>query len=232
MINFVNPKNEHDMLVQIFNQQRSHMEVYAGIEDENGLLQTPDIPVDIQSRFGQARLKDFAWRITEELGEVLESIEENSHQPVFYETEIADVLHFLTEFTILAGMGPKDLIKDLIPKGANLDSNDYLIILYDLIKNNIPSFEAFTKPDSKLFLAVFTTGIITQRLAMACNLLKNKPWKRSERETDYEELKKRIRDVWTAYLTLCGVLDIGPEKLHALYFKQSDVTKIRQETGY
>ena len=228
MINFVNSKNEHDMLVQIFNQQRSHMEVYAEIEDENGLLQTPDIPVDIQSRFGQARLKDFAWRITEELGEVLESIEENSHQPVFYETEIADVLHFLTEFTILAGMGPKDLIS----KDANLDSNDYLIILYDLIKDNIPSLKFFTKPDSKLTLAIFTTGIIIQRLAMTCNLLKNKPWKRSVKETDYEELKERIRGVWAAYLTLCGALDIGPEKLHALYFKKSDVNKIRQETGY
>ena len=51
------------------------MAKYEHIEEANGMLETKDVPVDIDSRKGQARLKNFAWRFTEELAEALEPTE-------------------------------------------------------------------------------------------------------------------------------------------------------------
>lgn len=226
---FTNPNNKHDMLVQIFNQQRSHMEKYAEIEDSNGLLQTPDIPVNLQDRFGQARLKDFAWRITEEMGEALEEVYNGGTLEAYHE-EMSDVLHFLTEFTILAGLEPKDLITlDAIDDYLFLFIYDYLFLLYAQAEQNIPESRGREFNYSDI---TFLTGLFVQKLAMTSNLLKNKPWKQSERPTDPETFKERLIGVWETFISICMVINVGPEKLHQLYFRKSDINKKRQETGY
>lgn len=91
----------------IFDRQRELMEKYHGIESANGLLQTKDIPVDINCRFGQARLKDFAWRITEELAESWEA--ECNGDRHHAREECADALHFMVELCILSGLDPEVL---------------------------------------------------------------------------------------------------------------------------
>lgn len=219
---FNNSRNEHDMLVQIFKQQRSHMEVYAEIEDSNGLLQTPDIPVDLQSRFGQARLKDFAWRITEEMGEALDEVEKGGTLDAYHE-EMSDVLHFLTEYTILAGYQPKDLITI-----TSEEINDYLITLYVQAENNIPYIEISSEYNN----LAYYTGVFVQKLAMANNLLKNKPWKQTIRGTNPVTFQLKLIEVWETFITICRAIGVGPEKLHSLYFRKSDINKKRQETGY
>mgnify|MGYP001168682133 FL=1 len=210
----------NDKLEQIFNEQRSHMEKYAEIERNNGLLQTPDIPVDLQDRFGQARLKDFAWRISEEMGEALDEIENDGPLEDYHE-EMSDVLHFLAEFTILAGLEPKDLI--------TIESSEgYLEALYAQSEQNIHLLGG--RPGYSQI--AYQTGVFLQKLAMACNLLKNKPWKQSVRETDPEQFRLRLITVWEAYIAVCRVINVGPDKLHQLYFRKSEINKIRQQTGY
>lgn len=90
------PKN---LLLGIFDHQRELMKKYHGIEHGNGLLQTQDVPVDIDCRFGQARLKDFAWRVTEELAEATGTSQIGDPH---YKEELIDALHFLVELCILA----------------------------------------------------------------------------------------------------------------------------------
>ena len=72
MTDFNNKEHSLNVTKSIFNRQKELMAKYEGIEAKNGLLETPDVPVDIDSYKGQARLKNFAWRVTEELTEALE----------------------------------------------------------------------------------------------------------------------------------------------------------------
>lgn len=105
-----------DMLVQIFYRQQELMDKYHPIEAKNGLLQTHDVPVDLHSAAGQARLKDFAWRVTEEIGEAMNCLKNKPWKQtqmltdeVHYKEELIDALHFFVELFLLSGMGPQDV---------------------------------------------------------------------------------------------------------------------------
>lgn len=105
-----------DKLEAIFIRQRELMEKYHPIEEQQGLLLTPDIPVNLHDPKGQARLKDFAWRVTEELGEAMNCLKNKPWKQTFMETdeahykeEIVDALHFFVELCILSGFDAESL---------------------------------------------------------------------------------------------------------------------------
>jgi len=74
---------------------------YDEIESKIGLKQTEDVPVNIESKEGQARLKDFCWRTTEELMEAKESYDRGDDMEHTLE-EVVDALHFFVELCILS----------------------------------------------------------------------------------------------------------------------------------
>lgn len=103
-------KVDGDLLRAIFDRQKSLMEKYHVIEKGNGLLQTEDCPVNLNDAKGQARLKDFAWRITEEIGEAMNCLKNKPWKQTQIETDVAhyqeeliDGLHFYVELLILSG---------------------------------------------------------------------------------------------------------------------------------
>lgn len=105
-----------DMLDLIFQRQRELMQKYESIEEKNFPHMYKDIPVDINSREGQARLKDFAWRITEELGEAMNTLKNKPWKQTHvitnekhYLEEIGDAFHFFIELCILSGLDAKGL---------------------------------------------------------------------------------------------------------------------------
>jgi len=105
-----------DKLDAIFARQKELMEKYHEIEKASGLLQTEEIPVDMDSPAGQARLKDFAWRVTEELGEAMNCLKQKPWKQTHMETdtihymeEIVDAFHFFIELCILSGLNADDL---------------------------------------------------------------------------------------------------------------------------
>ena len=109
-------RGDEDKLHLIFRRQLELMDKYHVIEQLNGCLQTQDVPVDIQSHCGQQRLKDFAWRITEEIGEAMSCLKNKPWKSTpmqtdvtHYKEEIADAFHFFIELCILSGIGPHDL---------------------------------------------------------------------------------------------------------------------------
>ncbi len=112
-----------DMLMAIFNRQTDLMIKYHNIERNNGLLQTDDVPVDLNCKMGQARLKDFAWRITEEIGEAMNCLKNKPWKQTHMETdvihyyeEIADAFHFFIELCILSGLDSYKLFKMYMDK--------------------------------------------------------------------------------------------------------------------
>ena len=103
-------------LQDVFNRQKELMEKYHDIEKKNGLLQTDKVPVDINSHMGQQRLKDFAWRVTEELGEAMNCLKNKSWKQTHFQTdvdhyyeELSDAFHFFIELCILSGLDAEDL---------------------------------------------------------------------------------------------------------------------------
>ncbi len=105
-----------DMLKAIFEHQHKLAVKFNEIEDRNGLLICKDIPVNLHDRFGQDRLKSFAWRVTEELAEAMGCLKNRAWKLTHYQTdedhyyeEIIDALHFFVELMILSGFTPESV---------------------------------------------------------------------------------------------------------------------------
>lgn len=211
----VEEKIEGDLLKAIFDRQKSLMGKYHDIELKSGLLQTEDCPVNLDDKRGQARIKDFSWRVTEELGEALDAKANKDH----YQEELIDGLHFLTELTILAG---KDY-NTILPINPVYDEDH----LRDLVENakEVISRKANGHLD-------FWVSRFIEQLAMMCNCLKNKPWKQSMMKTDREAFYNRLAEAWVCYITILVVSGMGAEDIANVYLKKSQVNKFRIRSAY
>jgi len=207
-----------DKLNQIFHRQLELMKTYHTIEKDNGLMATEDVPVSLHDAKGQYRLKDFAWRITEELGEALEARREHADLRDHYDEEIADALHFLVEFTILSGMSPIDILGFYNP--PQKDGLDILFERCPLSRNR--NFPVLCR----------VVGETVLELATACNCLKNKPWKMTRMVTDEAYFRSKVRSTWRSFIDLCVVSGIDQVQLFNLYFQKSEVNKFRQRSNY
>lgn len=205
-----------DKLQAIFTRQKSLMDKYHDIELKSGLLQTEDCPVNLDDKRGQARIKDFSWRVTEELGEALDAKATKDH----YQEELIDGLHFLTELTILAG---KDY-DTILPKGVAPYREDHL---EDLVENALEVIDRYGQNSLELYVAKFI-----ENLGMMCNCLKNKPWKQSMMKTDREAFYSRLSEVWVIYITILVVSGMNAQDIADIYLKKSQVNKFRIRSAY
>lgn len=197
-----------ESLRAIFDRQKELMEKYHDIEFKSGLMQTEDCPVNLDDKRGQARIKDFSWRITEEVGEALDAIENESGESALlhFHEELVDGLHFLTEMTILTGYDLPEYttLKDLIEEGSYRDC----YTLNDLVSDHV------------------------MYLGMMCNCLKNKPWKQSMMKTNKENFYKHLKLVWSNYLAILTSQDLTEEEITDLYLRKSQVNQFRQRSNY
>lgn len=225
-----NPSNYDtlDRLEIIFNLQYDLMGKYEKIEERNGLLQTDLFPVNLHDKRGQARLKDFAWRVSEELGEALEAFVLHPDIPEHYNEEVADALHFLTEFTLLSGLSStnlRQLIDPLLPKEYQIPIDDKLSLLYFFTGMEYKPFRDYNE-------LTWATGRVVEKLALACNCLKNKPWKQSQMKTDVGKFQLKVLDIWVAFIGLCITADIPEEELFNLYLGKHSVNNFRIRSNY
>lgn len=216
MTDFNNKVHSDNVTKSIFDRQRELMSKYEAIEEANGLLETHDVPVDIDSYKGQARLKNFAWRVTEELTEALEPIYvcpevlKGSEEYVHMIEEYIDAVHFLAELAILSGIDPVE---------------DRIFNYGGIIHESIPNFE----PSH----IVRNTMAVIENLGLAMNCLKNKPWKQTHVTTDEKRYKTYIALAGRS-LTLMLYVQFGlqGDDLLNCYLNKADVNKFRQESGY
>lgn len=201
-------KTNKESLRAIFDRQKELMEKYHDIEFKSGLMQTEDCPVNLDDKRGQARIKDFSWRITEEIGEALDAIENESGESALlhFHEELVDGLHFLTEMTILTGYDLPEYttLKDLIEEGSYRDC----YTLNDLVSDHV------------------------MYLGMMCNCLKNKPWKQSMMRTNKENFYKHLKLVWSNYVAILTSQDLTEEEITDLYLRKSQVNQFRQRSNY
>ena len=201
-------KTNKESLRAIFDRQKELMEKYHDIEFKSGLMQTEDCPVNLDDKRGQARIKDFAWRITEEIGEALDAIENESGESALlhFHEELIDGLHFLTEMTILTGYDLPEYttLKDLIEEGSYRDC----YTLNDLVSDHVCY------------------------LGMMCNCLKNKPWKQSMMKTNKENFYKHLKLVWSNYVAILTSQNLTEEEITDLYLRKSQVNQFRVRSHY
>lgn len=205
-----------DKLDAIFDRQKELMSKYHDIEKRSGLLQTEECPVNLDDKKGQARIKDFSWRVMEEFGEALDAREDPEH----FSEELIDGLHFLTELTILSGMTTDELVANFKSKYGSPDKLDILYAesIYYSLANNAEE------------LSDKAVEFIEQ-IAMMCNCLKNKPWKQTQMVTDKEEFYRRLKNVWVGYLSILSNC-LSPDDIAEVYLKKSQVNKFRQRSNY
>ena len=206
---------EGDLLQAIFLRQKSLMDKYHHIEARSGLLQTEDCPVNLDDRRGQARLKDFSWRVMEELGEALDAKAHQDH----YQEELIDGLHFLTELTILAGRD----YDTIIPKDIPMFHEDHLEDLVETARNELTAHT----DDLNYWVSRFV-----EQLAMMCNCLKNKPWKQSMMKTDREAFHGRLTNAWVCYIIILVVSGMDSTSIADTYLRKSQVNQFRQRSNY
>lgn len=203
----IEEKVKGDKLVAIFNRQKELMTKYHDIEKRSGLLQTEDCPVNLDDKRGQARIKDFAWRIMEEVGEALDA--KNKYDVEHFKEELIDGLHFLTELSILSGAEPKDVV------WQKIDGLDLLDSLCQVDRIDL---------DKAIINLVMDLG-------MMCNCLKNKPWKQTSILTDKDEFYYKLLLVWSDYINLLlKVMD--SDEIISIYLKKSQVNQFRQRSNY
>lgn len=209
-----------DKLTAIFNRQKELMSKYHDIEKRGGLLQTEDCPINLDDKRGQARIKDFAWRLTEEVGEALDALYGDNDVEHFNE-ELVDGLHFLTELTILAGFEAEDVAAMVVKSGEYDGDCLDRICQYAHIREQIGTS----------WLCWATTTLI-RKLGMMCNTLKNKPWKQSHMKTDKEAFKEKLGEVWEIYIHILTNSLGNSDTIADVYLKKSQVNKFRQRSNY
>ncbi len=164
----------------------------------------------IDNQLVQLRIKEYLWRICEEIGESYECIQVSSEEDdvdiVHQMEELADALHFYIELLILLGI-TEDQIKSL--EILTTDYNKYK--LWD---------------QYEFYLNAFTA------LAKVGNCLKNKPWKQTQIRTDRVYLESKLEEFlqWLIFIFFSNGLKI--EDIYNMYMKKSMVNKFRQDTKY
>lgn len=122
--NNVAPDNE-DLLKLIFRRQAELEVKYDPIERINLGYDFPQGIFDLDDPKAQQRIKDFCWRITEEIGEAANCLKnkpwKTSHMPtdqIHFREEMVDAFHFFIALLIHCGFTPESLV------AMYMDKND------------------------------------------------------------------------------------------------------------
>jgi hypothetical protein len=157
---------------------------------------------DIDVYEDQEVFKRYAWRVTEEIVEALEDIEHPQH----LKEELTDAFNFLIELYHLYGWRLEQLYPLEIPK-MNLDG------------------------DKEKSFKIYAMQVIKQ-LGLACNLLKNRPWRQSQYLVDLLVFEQRFKEVWPNFLLFLGVCGMTKEELFDQWSLKYQVNKFRIESMY
>lgn len=216
-------------LESIFEHQKILLNRYHEIEKKHGLLLDDQIPVKINSHLGQARLKDLAWRVVEEITEATELLERdaktndvlNCTDILHFREELIDALHFYVELCIASDIAIKDL------ELTGIKDEDKLDIIFKAIEHTNRGYgiDSFQKVASVAYWVVEEIG-----KAMTC--LKNKPWKKTQMVTDENKYRNFIANGFKYLIGLISVAGLSSEDTYIYYIKKNKVNIFRQDTNY
>jgi dimeric dUTPase (all-alpha-NTP-PPase superfamily) len=225
------PANERDRLALIFERQAELHHRYVPIEEKNGFY-CPPIPCNLHAVEDQARLKDYAWRITEELAESSEALESHEDQDVaklHQLEELSDAMHFLVELLIVVGHTPGTLYDEwsLHLCMQKLDARCRLDQMFFRQSTSAGrSIMRLHNPNIDMYYSV------VEALGKSMNCLKNKPWKQTHLMTDVRKFNEHLIEAWCRFIDLAIELGLSADDLFKVYWKKSKVNEFRQRSKY
>lgn len=194
-----------DLLGDIFTKQKELAEKYHLIEKENGFHVGDGLEVGLHDKFGQHRIKDFAWRVTEELMESLEAYREDDKEHCL--EELSDALHFMVELCLISGVSHHSLM--MVPDVQEPNEDEWV-----------------WSPTYCMLDTIYFLGL-------ACNCLKNKPWKQTQMLTDVIKFQNLIRIAFSSLINCFIAVGVSDdEDIYDLYFRKNKVNQFRQESKY
>ena len=205
-------------LASMFSRQLDLALKYKEIEKMGTLLE--DTATNINTKSGQLWIKEFAWRVTEELAEAIEPIELNKKLTedhiLHYFEELADALHFLIELAIISGYIYTDF--EFFFRIEVLQLHELKTSMF--VDNNL-----IQSLRNHHWNIVYSLGLM-------CNTLKNKRWKQTEMLTDRVSFEKYLKQSFAKLFFLFGITGYRQTDIYNVYFKKSKVNQFRQETNY
>jgi hypothetical protein len=219
------PKPTKDRLLMIFERQRELMERYHDIEAENHIgLGSLVTPFHIDDPKWQYLLKDYAWRVTEELAESTEA-----HDETHRWEEAADALHFLVEMYLICGMSVNNVYTEA--KLQKFEGFDMLksarTQCHASLQNEMSEPASYGERVARL-----AAYAVVQELGCAMNCLKNKPWKRTQMETDVARFGKHLSVAFRRLLEYMLLIGMTDDDVYDIYFRKSEVNRFRQRSEY
>ena len=209
----VSPEATGDRLEMIFDRQKELHNKYKGIEEENkcgwGILQGK--PFNLEQAQSQAYVKDLCWRVTEEIAEANEA--HNHIEKIHAKEEMADALHFLVELLLVVGILPSS-----IPYRGD-DAHDMLLSV------TIEADSSYMGFGEDCFIAITYLGL-------ACNCLKNKPWKQTQMQTDIKKFEEKLINATRSFFRACAAIGMDDKVIYDIYFRKSEVNKFRIRSNY
>jgi hypothetical protein len=195
------PAPELSMQPEIIIARQSELEAYyCEIEKRESPI------VGVNSHYGQILIKDFLWRITEEVGEALEAFSKSESMDKVYE-ELADGLHFVAGLCIITNYKAVFINSwDQIFKGVKVGR---------------------TEENRAKYVANFV-----MRAGILGNTLKLKPWKQTDVMTDEIYFGSCMYDMVCNYLWICMAFGMSHEQLFDFYYRKSEVNLFRIRSKY
>ena len=225
MVNINDFKSEESRvgckLTEMFDRQSKLMVKYGPIEKSNGLVHM-NAPVNIDDRLAQQRMKDFAWRFTEEMTEATQALMLHPEIMDHFKEELSDATHFLIELMILADVKVQDIVENM------KDYDKYDGDAMDLIQHQ---FGLTTQP-LELDRVMNRQYKVVLELGIAMNFLKNKPWKQSHMLTDSARFRNQLETTFFEFILMMFSFGIGSDEIYDLYTRKNKVNQFRQESKY
>jgi hypothetical protein len=200
-----------DRITQMFKKKGESTRRFRAVQERQGMLATPEIPVDINTREGTIELhKGIHW-INLELSEFLGA------PPEMRREELSDVLHFIMEFCLLADIG-----ESLIPGNFSGKGDDRLDLVFVASEKN-----------PLVFNDADTNARFTMLAALhVAEMLKNKPWKQTlKTDMDMTEFRTRVLGIWYWFGATCRTEKMTSQNLYDEYMRKEEINANRIATG-
>lgn len=211
-----------DMLETIFAHQHILMRRYHDVEQKNLGRELPDPEeIDFDDQQCQLRLKEFAWRITEELAEATSCYGEELHLM----EEMVDALHFAVEFDLMCGLTAEQIVPPQTkPSGESEDLLEAVFLRFPPIPKEVPMIDSVA-------LHVLSWRVV-EKLGVAMNCLKNKPWKTTHMATDKSNFLFEVIQFNHTLFALLSNVGFTAKTLTQVYLNKNAVNQFRIESQY
>jgi dimeric dUTPase (all-alpha-NTP-PPase superfamily) len=200
------------------------MDRYHVVEQENLGRVLPDPhKIDLDAQEDQLRLKEYSWRVTEELAEATECVPcDGKLDELHFLEEMIDALHFSVELFIMSGLTVNDITTE----------PNRLTFLYELWEDS-QVFPTASGGSRSFYNTIhIRTWETVEILGTTMNCLKNKPWKTTHMVTDKSEFRRLMAKFMHSLLRLMWVSGFNPKTLTQLYLNKNAVNQFRIGSNY